>query len=92
MEDVVAAGGVESMSRVPMMSDGGAWFDDPEVARATGFLHGQDRFFQMDLMRRRAAGEMAEILGPAVVALDRRNRIHRFRVRAGRASGSCWCR
>ena len=28
-----------------------------DVARATGFLHAQDRFFQMDLARRRAAGE-----------------------------------
>ena len=32
-----------------------------DVARATGFLHGQDRFFQMDLMRRRAAGELAHL-------------------------------
>lgn len=39
MEDLVVAGGVESMSRVPMMSDQGAWFADPEVARATGFVH-----------------------------------------------------
>ena len=29
-----------------------------DVARATGFLHAQDRFFQMDLARRRAAGEL----------------------------------
>ena len=28
-EDLVLAGGVESMSRVPMASDGGAWFNDP---------------------------------------------------------------
>ncbi len=39
MEDLVVAGGVESMSRVPMMSDGGAWFTDQDVARATGFVH-----------------------------------------------------
>jgi acetyl-CoA C-acetyltransferase len=39
MEDLVVAGGVESMSRVPMMSDQGAWYSDPEVARATGFVH-----------------------------------------------------
>src|SRR6185436_9941991 len=30
-----------------------------DVARATGFLHAQERFFQMDLARRRAAGELA---------------------------------
>ena len=34
-----------------------------DVARATGFLHAQDRFFQMDLARRRAAGELAALVG-----------------------------
>jgi acetyl-CoA C-acetyltransferase len=37
-EDVIFAGGVESMSRVPMMSDGGAWAADPETAFATNFV------------------------------------------------------
>jgi acetyl-CoA C-acetyltransferase len=37
-EDLVLAGGVESMSRVPMGSDGGAWPMDPETAAATGFV------------------------------------------------------
>ncbi len=37
-EDVVLAGGVESMSRVPMGSDGGAWAMDPETNYATGFV------------------------------------------------------
>ena len=36
--DMVWAGGVESMSRVPMGSDGGAWAQDPETALATGFV------------------------------------------------------
>ncbi len=36
---LVVAGGVESMSRVPMFSDRGAWFADPEVAGATRFVH-----------------------------------------------------
>jgi acetyl-CoA C-acetyltransferase len=38
MEDLVLAGGVESMSRVPMGSDGGAWAMDPETAYDTGFV------------------------------------------------------
>ncbi len=54
-EDLVLAGGVESMSRVAMGSDGGAWAMDPETNAATGFvpqgigadliatLHGWDR-------------------------------------------------
>ncbi|MGK5643086.1 acetyl-CoA C-acetyltransferase [Streptomyces sp. URMC 126] len=37
-EDLVLAGGVESMSRVPMASDGGAWFGDPMTNFATGFV------------------------------------------------------
>jgi acetyl-CoA C-acetyltransferase len=37
-EDLVVAGGVESMSRVPMGSDGGAWVTDPATNRKTGFV------------------------------------------------------
>ncbi|MEU5909125.1 acetyl-CoA C-acetyltransferase [Micromonospora sp. NPDC047527] len=37
-EDLVLAGGVESMSRVPMGSDGGAWALDPETNFTTGFV------------------------------------------------------
>src|SRR6195952_2346837 len=37
-EDLVLAGGVESMSRVPMGSDGGAWAMDPETNYATNFV------------------------------------------------------
>jgi len=62
-----------------------------DVARATGFLHAQDRFFQMDLQRRAAAGELAALIGPAMVAEDRRVRVHRFRAVAERvlaAAGS----
>ena len=37
-EDLILAGGVESMSRVPMGSDGGAWASDPATALTTGFV------------------------------------------------------
>jgi acetyl-CoA C-acetyltransferase len=37
-EDLVLAGGVESMSRVPMGSDGGAWAMDPQTNYDTGFV------------------------------------------------------
>jgi acetyl-CoA C-acetyltransferase len=37
-EDLILAGGVESMSRVPMGSDGGAWAADPATALATSFV------------------------------------------------------
>ena len=56
-----------------------------DVARAIGFLHAQDRFFQMDLARRRAAGELAALVGPRALLADREIRIHRFRAEAQRA-------
>lgn len=36
--DMIVAGGVESMSRVPILSDGGAWGADPAVALSTNFV------------------------------------------------------
>ena len=53
-----------------------------DVAFATGFVHGQERFFQMDLLRRTAAGELAELFGPKALPADRTQRLHRFRARA----------
>jgi len=53
-----------------------------DVARAQGFITAQDRFFQMDLARRYAAGRLAEIGGSAVLPIDRRLRAHQFQQRA----------
>ncbi len=53
-----------------------------DVARALGFLHAQDRFFQMDCARRHAAGELAELFGQAALPHDKEVRIHSFRTRA----------
>ncbi|MEO5957541.1 MAG: penicillin acylase family protein [Opitutaceae bacterium] len=50
-----------------------------DVARALGWAHAQDRFFQMDVLRRSASGELAEVFGPRAVARDRSVRIHGFR-------------
>lgn len=47
-----------------------------------GYAHAQDRFFQMDLQRRMAAGELAEWLGEAALKVDKANRFHQFRQRA----------
>ena len=56
-----------------------------DLAFGTGFAHGQDRFFQMDLSRRQAAGELSEVIGAATLEADKRHRLHRFRDRARRA-------
>lgn len=50
-------------------------------ARALGFVHGQERFFEMDLTRRSAAGELSALLGGETLAMDKEKRPHQFRVR-----------
>ncbi|HYE49194.1 MAG TPA: penicillin acylase family protein [Azospirillaceae bacterium] len=62
--------------------------DRTALVFALGYLHGQERFFQMDLLRRRAAGELGALVGPAALALDRPARLHRFRARAGRLAAA----
>ena len=53
-----------------------------DLAVATGFIHAQERFFQMDLLRRNAAGELASLFGAMAVNYDKSIRLHRFRDRA----------
>ncbi|MBO9717830.1 MAG: penicillin acylase family protein [Pseudoxanthomonas sp.] len=54
---------------------------EADAMRALGFVHAQERYFEMDLMRRTAAGELAELFGPAAVEVDQQNRVHRLRAR-----------
>jgi len=53
-----------------------------DVALATGFVHAQERFFQMDLLRRNSAGELSSLFGKLALNYDKKIRIHRFRDRA----------
>lgn len=53
-----------------------------DLARGLGFVHAQERFFEMDLMRRKAAGELAELFGATALPLDRKVRVYRMRARA----------
>ena len=48
---------------------------------ALGYVHAQERFFQMDLLRRSAAGELAELFGKVALPADRIARAHRLRAR-----------
>jgi penicillin G amidase len=52
---------------------------------AQGFVIAQDRLWQMDALRRHAAGELAEILGPSLVEHDRTQRTLQLRAAADRA-------
>src|SRR5690349_10882282 len=55
-----------------------------DLAFATGYAHAQDRFFQMDLGRRLAAGELSELFGAVAVRQDTRARRFGFRAVARR--------
>jgi penicillin amidase len=43
----------------------------PDLAFAIGFAHGQDRFFQMDLLRRRSAGHLSALFGILAIESDK---------------------
>jgi penicillin amidase len=53
-----------------------------DVTFALGYVHAQERFFPMDLMRRVAAGELAELVGAAAADTDEAHRRHRLRATA----------
>lgn len=45
--------------------------DESDVVRVIGLLHAQEHFFQTDLIRRKSAGTLAELPGPAALHADR---------------------
>lgn len=53
--------------------------NETDMARALGYVHAQERFFEMDLMRRSAAGELSELFGAKALPLDKRMRVQRLR-------------
>jgi penicillin G amidase len=57
---------------------------EADALRALGYVHAQERYFEMDLMRRTSAGELAELFGPIAVDLDKKRRVHRIRARVTR--------
>jgi len=82
LEGALAASGLTGAVRITRDSRGVPTIeatDRADLAYATGFVHAQDRYFQMDLSRRLAAGELAELLGGAALEQDRRARLFRFR-------------
>ena len=54
-----------------------------DVARGLGFVHAQERFFEMDLTRRSAAGELSALFGPVALEHDKTRRVHRLRAVLG---------
>ncbi|MGY0559218.1 penicillin acylase family protein [Luteimonas sp. A277] len=52
-----------------------------DAARALGYVHAQERWFEMDLLRRSSAGELSALFGPLALDADRKARRHRLRAR-----------
>jgi penicillin amidase len=50
-----------------------------DLLLAQGYITAQDRLWQMDMLRRNAAGELAELLGPSLLEHDKAQRIFQFR-------------
>ncbi|MGJ4728009.1 penicillin acylase family protein [Luteimonas sp. SDU101] len=55
--------------------------NETDALRALGYVHAQERYFEMDLLRRTSAGELSALFGPVALDLDRRHRTHRMRAR-----------
>ena len=55
---------------------------------AQGYVHAQERLWQMDLSRRAARGRLAEVLGPGAVEFDKENRILGLGAAADRAAAA----
>lgn len=53
-----------------------------DAFEAEGFVHAQERFAQMDALRRYAAGRLSELFGAAAIELDKKLRPHDFERRA----------
>ena len=53
-----------------------------DAAYALGFAHAQDRFFQMDLQRRTASGNLSQWVGDIALDIDKKARFHQFEQRA----------
>lgn len=56
--------------------------NEADLYRALGYVHAQDRLFQMEMVRRLAQGELAEVLGPKLADVDRLFRTLGIRARA----------
>lgn len=52
-----------------------------DLARGLGFVHAQERYFEMDLTRRSAAGELSALFGAKALKRDGERRAHRLRAR-----------
>lgn len=84
LEGELALGGLSAPVSVQRDERGIVTIDaanEADAARALGFVHAQERYFEMDLLRRSAAGELSALFGPVAIERDKQIRIHRLRAR-----------
>jgi penicillin amidase len=80
--DAPGLGATVTISRDPLGTPTLEAATRADLAYATGYVHAQDRFFQMDLSRHLAAGELAELFGAIALEQDKKARLFRFRTLA----------
>ena len=91
LDGEVAVAGIDAAATIERDAEGIVTItaaNRADAAFATGFAHGQDRFFQMDIIRRRSAGELSALVGAMALDADKRFRLHRFRSRAQLSLGT----
>ena len=84
LDGELALSGLSAPVTVSRDADGVVTVDaqnETDAARALGYVHAQERYFEMDLMRRVPAGELSALFGARALEADRRNRVHRMRAR-----------
>jgi penicillin G amidase len=74
----IAVNGPKSLIRIERDANGVPTIvaqSEDDAAFGLGFVHAQDRLFQMELMRRYAAGRLAEVFGAAALPVDKQMRV-----------------
>jgi penicillin amidase len=85
LDGSVAVPGISSKVRVVRDEHGAPTIEAAtleDLFFAQGYVTAQDRLWQMDMMRRAAAGELSEVIGEATVKMDREERILGLRLAA----------
>lgn len=84
LEGRIALAGLAAPARVDRDANGVADLaagSQTDAMRALGYVHAQERYFEMDLLRRSAAGELSALFGAIALPRDRAIRTHRLRAR-----------
>lgn len=85
LDGEVALDGLSAPAKLQRDANGTVTIDaanEVDALRALGYAHAQERYFEMDLMRRVSTGELSELFGAIALEKDKTQRVHRIRARA----------